>query len=139
MLWHGVVAPIGAPDDSAEPGQSMKGIIMARKMKIETNYEDGTNTFTLVDSDGDQLEGFEPFIQNINDYPTAIVTRVTLHGGKQILADSYAGVAEPEAILAGMKTRHDAMVAGDWSGRPGDGAVPLTLLATDVIAATGPE
>ena len=112
---------------------------MARKMKVTTDTDAGTNTFVPIDSDGETIANIEAFVANFNDYPPAIQTRLGLHGLKQVLGDTYAGVVDSAAMVAAVKVRHDAMIGGDWSARTGDGSGRITDLATALAAVTGKE
>ena len=110
---------------------------MARKVKTETNIENATTTFTILDADGNPHPDVEPITMNLNDYSAAIQTRLGCRGMNDVGQDTYAGVTEPEAIRAGIVARDTALRADTWTTRGEGGGARSTLLAHDIVTATG--
>lgn len=112
---------------------------MARKMKIETNYENGTNTFIVLDSNGEPHPDFAPYVSNVNDHSEAMRMQQMLHGNKQRLSDAFAYITEPKAIIEAIAAGDALLLTGNWRAPAKGGGVRLTLLARDVMTATGKD
>ena len=67
--------------------------------------------------------------------PTAIVAQLVEHGLKQLIADAASQSANEADATAMMAKKVDALLAGEWTARRGDGsgASEETLVARSII------
>ena len=110
---------------------------MARKVKTEINIEDATVKFIILGADGKQHSDVKPFTMCLNDFSPAIQTRAGLRGITDVGQDTFAGVTEPKAIRAGLVARDASMRGDNWTTRGQGGGARSTLLAYDIVTATG--
>lgn len=98
-----------------------------KKATVETNEQAGTLTFRFA-AGGD-------FVASLADINPDITRRLTLHGLKQKLADSYAGdVESPEFEVRDL---YGELARGQWSTRaPGE---PRITLLAEAIATLRPK
>lgn len=109
---------------------------MTRKLKVDTNLENGTLTFTPLNADGSKVDGVEPFVANVNDLSSAMQTQCMLHGMKQKLSDGLGKITEALAITESVSGVFSNLVDNNWSAR-GEGGVKLTQFFQDLVTVTG--
>ena len=112
---------------------------MARKARIEYNPEENSVTFVILDGDGNPHPSVESVTFNGNDYGPAINTHAGVFGFGTKGQNGYAGIDEPQAIHDSLVAINASLLDNEWTQRGDGGGIRLTLLATDIMAATGKD
>jgi hypothetical protein len=86
---------------------------MTRQTRASVSYNVETGSVTVVTLTGTP----ETFVAKLSDYPESVVRQHALKSIQETLRDTFANPDAP--VIASVKQRHDAMVAGNFTVRAG--------------------
>ena len=104
---------------------------MARVKKAEVSTEGNVITWTFA-------EGAGELTLDLNDVPDGQKFNALLHGLRQKISDSYAGIPTPAEALERAKSVVEAILSDQWTTRtPGEGGTRVTQLAQALATVAG--